>query len=199
MADDSSSFIADSSAAIYLDEQPLTQSALQPEVRLVDIERIEAGRLPMEIEPHPASELVERCLREMSGLAHSSGVVLRAGEVRGSALADVDRIVQALTNLVGNAVKFSPRGGVVTVAAAPDPAHPDRSVLFSVADQGRGIPEDKLEAVFHPFEQVDSSDSREHGGTGLGLAITRRIIDQRSGHCRCRRRNLICHKKRARP
>jgi PAS domain S-box-containing protein len=148
---------------------------------ILDIERIEAGRLPMEIEPHPASALVERCLREMTGMAQSSGVVLRTGEVRGSAQADVDRIVQALTNLVGNAIKFSPRGGVVTVAAGPDPAHPDRSVLFAVSDQGRGIPPDKLEAVFHPFEQVDSSDSRQHGGTGLGLAITQRIVEAHGG------------------
>ncbi len=148
---------------------------------ILDIERIQAGRLPMELLPHEAAELVDRCLREMSGLASSSGVVLRAGEVEGWVLADVDRIAQSLTNLVGNAVKFSPRGGVVTVSAGPDPEKPGRHVLFSVADEGRGIPVDKLEAVFHPFEQVDSSDSREHGGTGLGLAITRRIVEAHGG------------------
>ena len=148
---------------------------------ILDIERIEAGRLPMEPVPHAAAELVDRCLREMSGLAASRGVVLRSGEVSGRAMADADRVVQALTNLVGNAVKFSPRGGTVTLSAGPDPAHPGRAVLFSVADEGRGIPADKLESIFHPFEQVDSSDAREHGGTGLGLAITRRIVEAHGG------------------
>ena len=148
---------------------------------ILDIERIEAGRLPMEPAPHEAAELVDRCVREMTGLASASGVVVRAGEVEGWALADVDRVVQSLTNLVGNAVKFSPRGAEVTVSARPDPDHPERSLLFSVEDHGRGIPEDKLEAIFHPFEQVDSSDSREHGGTGLGLAITRRIVEAHGG------------------
>jgi CheY-like chemotaxis protein len=148
---------------------------------ILDIERIEAGRLPMELLPHDAGELVDRCLREMTGLAASAGVVLRVGVVEGCVLADVDRVVQALTNLVGNAVKFSPRGGVVTVSAGPDPTQPDHTVVFSVADQGRGIPPDKLEAIFHPFEQVDSSDSRQHGGTGLGLAITRRIVEAHGG------------------
>ena len=148
---------------------------------ILDIERIESGRLPMELLPRGAAELVDRCVRELSGLAASSGVTLRTGRVEGWVLADADRVVQCLANLVGNAVKFSPRGSAVTISAGPDPHHPSRSLLFSVVDQGRGIPEDKLEAVFHPFEQVDSSDSREHGGTGLGLAITRRIIEAHGG------------------
>ncbi len=148
---------------------------------ILDIERIESGRLPMELVPHELRELVDRCLRELSGLASSSGVTLRTGPVEGWVLADADRVVQALTNLVGNAVKFSPAGGTVTIAAAPDGARSDRRLLVTVHDEGRGIPADKLETVFHPFEQVDSSDAREHGGTGLGLAITRRIVEAHGG------------------
>ena len=148
---------------------------------ILDIERIESGRLPMELVPHESGELIDRCLREMAGYAGSAGVALRAGTADGLVLADGDRVLQALTNLVGNAVKFSPSGGVVTVSAAQDPAQPGRSTLFTVTDLGRGIPADKLEAVFHPFEQVDSSDARDHGGTGLGLAITRRIVESHGG------------------
>ncbi len=148
---------------------------------ILDIERIESGRLPMELAPHESAELVDRCLREMSGLAGTAGVSLRADQVEGWVLADSDRVVQALTNLVGNAVKFSPRGAVVTVGARPDPAHPLSSTLLTVTDHGRGIPPDKLETVFRPFEQVDSSDARHHGGTGLGLAITSRIVEAHGG------------------
>ncbi|WP_310304042.1 sensor histidine kinase [Nocardioides marmoribigeumensis] len=147
---------------------------------ILDIERIESGRLSMELSSYAAAELVQRCLDELAGLTASSGVVVRAAQVGGWVLADADRVVQCLANLVGNAVKFSPAGAEVEVSAGPDPADPSR-VLFAVADHGRGIPEDKLETVFQPFEQVDSSDSRDHGGTGLGLAITRQIVEAHGG------------------
>jgi signal transduction histidine kinase len=85
--------------------------------------------------------------------------------------------VQALVNLLGNAIKFSPRGGRIEFAAE----RTDRSVVFRVEDNGRGIPKDKLETIFERFQQVDASDAREKGGTGLGLAIVRSIVQQHSG------------------
>jgi CheY-like chemotaxis protein len=110
-------------------------------------------------------------------LAQAAGVVLVRGTVEGLVHGDSDRIVQALTNLVGNAIKFSPAGGEVRVSAEREGAH----VTFVVQDHGRGIPEDKIDSVFERFKQVDSSDAREKGGTGLGLAITKTIVERHGG------------------
>ena len=94
--------------------------------------------------------------------------------------ADADRIVQTLTNLVGNAIKFSPPLTTIELSAVAV----EHQVEFAVADQGRGIPADKLDAVFERFQQVDSSDSREKGGTGLGLAISQTIVRRHGGELR---------------
>ena len=98
-------------------------------------------------------------------------------ESDGVAIADTDRIVQALTNLLGNAIKFSPAGADVTASARRE----GDLVRFTVSDQGRGIPPEQLEAIFERFRQVDASDRREKGGTGLGLAIARAIVDEHGG------------------
>ncbi len=92
-------------------------------------------------------------------------------------ITDADRVVQTLLNLLGNAVKFSPPGGEVTVCSL---VRAD-TVEFRIDDQGRGIPEDMLESIFTRFEQVDSSDAREKGGTGLGLAISRSLVERLGG------------------
>ena len=92
-------------------------------------------------------------------------------------VADADRVVQTLINLIGNAIKFSPPGSEVTLAAVPDAG----MITFRVTDQGRGIPTNRLEVIFERFEQVDSSDAREKGGTGLGLAISRSIVERLGG------------------
>jgi CheY-like chemotaxis protein len=91
--------------------------------------------------------------------------------------ADADRVIQTLTNLIGNAVKFSPAGASVRISCA----RRDEEVLFEVADDGRGIPAANLESIFDRFGQVDASDSRQNGGTGLGLAICRSIVEQHGG------------------
>ncbi|HBK66903.1 MAG TPA: histidine kinase, partial [Cyanobacteria bacterium UBA11166] len=89
-----------------------------------------------------------------------------------------DRILQVLTNLLENAIKFSPAESTIRVTAQEEQ---DR-ILFKVKDRGKGIPSDKIESIFAPFEQVDASDSRAYGGTGLGLAICRNIVEQHQGH-----------------
>jgi signal transduction histidine kinase len=91
--------------------------------------------------------------------------------------ADPDRMLQTLINLLSNAIKFSPPGREVRLCArvAGDEA------LLQVRDFGRGIPEDKLEAIFERFQQVDATDARSKGGTGLGLAICRSIVAQHGG------------------
>ncbi|WP_310482641.1 ATP-binding protein, partial [Chamaesiphon sp. VAR_48_metabat_403] len=102
-----------------------------------------------------------------------------------------------LTNLIGNAIKFSPPNTTVSIevteidpildratkfdSVRADPATRSRRVRFAIADCGRGIPADKLETIFNRFQQVDSSDSRDKGGTGLGLAICKSIVEQHQG------------------
>ena len=94
--------------------------------------------------------------------------------------ADPDRMLQALTNLISNAIKYSPPNGTIKLTALK-PGPDDREALIDVHDDGRGIPEDKLESIFERFQQVDASDSRTMGGTGLGLAICRSIVTQHGG------------------
>jgi signal transduction histidine kinase len=113
----------------------------------------------------------------MGVVANKSGVTLLFSPVPAPLWADADRIVQLLTNLIGNAIKFSYPGGTVLVRAAVDNA----SLVVEVRDQGRGIPQDKLATIFEPFKQVDASDSRQKGGTGLGLTISRSIVQQHGG------------------
>jgi PAS domain S-box-containing protein len=144
---------------------------------ILDLERIESGAVPLELRAHDAASIVEATLTTGRPLAQVAGVVLVSGTVEGSVHGDADRIVQALTNLVGNAIKFSPRGGEVRVCAEQEGSH----VTFVVQDQGRGIPDEKLGTVFERFQQVDSSDAREKGGTGLGLAITKTIVERHGG------------------
>ncbi len=144
---------------------------------ILDIERIRSGKLPMAPEPVEVALLVETAAREMNGLAASSQVRLSVLACPGRVLADADRVVQTLTNILGNAVKFSPAGAAVSVGTVEK----DGEVVVRVHDEGRGVPSSMLETIFEPFEQVDSSDSRAQGGTGLGLAISRGIVDRHGG------------------
>jgi signal transduction histidine kinase len=92
-------------------------------------------------------------------------------------VADADRIVQALTNLIANAVKYTSAGGRVWLTATAD-AH---EVRLEVGDTGRGIPAEQLAAIFEKFQQVAPDEAREKGGAGLGLAITRAIVERHGG------------------
>jgi len=146
---------------------------------ILDIERINSGNIDMHQAPCQAAKLVERAVEELGPVACAAKVQLVAVAVGEPAalLADPDRVHQTLTNLISNAVKFSPAGSTVRVSSE----HRDREVLFQVGDEGRGIPADKLESIFERFQQVDASDSREKGGTGLGLAICRTIVEHHGG------------------
>jgi signal transduction histidine kinase len=145
---------------------------------ILDIERMAAGSLILEPSAVDAAELVEQSIQVVQTTADAAGVTLRSDTAAAlTVLADADRIVQALVNLLGNAVKFSPRGGVVTLTVSPH----DDGALFSVRDYGRGVPADRLEAIFERFRQLDASDAREKGGTGLGLPIARGIVEQHKG------------------
>jgi PAS domain S-box-containing protein len=146
---------------------------------ILDLEKIEAGKLELRLQPVEVAEVVEATFSGVRAMADAAKVELRAevggaGQVR----ADRDRLIQVLTNLVSNAIKFSPAQGVVTVRAAREAGG---RVRFEVVDQGPGIPLEKRERLFGKFQQLDSSDARSKGGTGLGLAISQAIVEQHGG------------------
>lgn len=144
---------------------------------ILDVERIAAGKVTLDRRTVAAADLADRAVAEMRGLAQQAQVQVEAEEITGTVDADPDRIVQTLTNLLGNAIRFSPPGGTVRVRAVQQ----DQELLFSVSDEGPGIPSEHLEAIFGRFAQVDASDTREKEGSGLGLAICRGLVEQHGG------------------
>ncbi len=144
---------------------------------ILDLERIEAGKILMSMQDCDAANLMSQAADVMQTMAEKAGVTLKVQPRHVRLRADPDRIIQTLTNLLSNAIKFSPAGSTVRLSVSRDHS----AVVFKVEDRGRGIPSDKLDKIFGRFEQVDASDSREKGGTGLGLAICRSIADQHGG------------------
>lgn len=144
---------------------------------ILDLERIQSGREPLALRPVQLGDVVRQAIDGMQPVAESAGVQLIHDATQVEIAADPDRLLQVLTNLLSNAVKFSPPNSTVSVMLRPSVT----GVTISVIDHGRGIPADKLEAIFGRFQQVDASDAREKGGTGLGLAICRTIVLQHSG------------------
>ncbi|MEO5509569.1 MAG: ATP-binding protein [Longimicrobiales bacterium] len=144
---------------------------------ILDVERIESGALPMARHRVALAEIMRHVEEMMRPLALKAGInlLITANDV--DLNADEDRIVQMLTNLVGNAIKFSPPGTAVHVIAELEAD----CIHICVRDEGRGIPAHMLETVFARFRQVDGSDIREKGGTGLGLAISKSIVEQHNG------------------
>jgi CheY-like chemotaxis protein len=144
---------------------------------ILDIERIESGEIPMHLEEVESAEVLADVADAMDATAVEAAVDLVLDAEPALVFADADHLVQALTNLVANAIKFSHEGGRVwlsTRAEGPD-------AVFGVRDEGRGIPVDKVDLIFERFAQVDTTDSRQRGGTGLGLAITRSIVERHGG------------------
>lgn len=144
---------------------------------ILEIERLDTGMLPLTVRTHDVAAACKEAVVATSGMAQAAGVRLTLGPASGRVRADRDRLVQVLINLVGNAVRFSDPGDAVLLGAEPV----GDQIEFSVSDTGRGIPPDKLEAIFGRFSQVNSSDTREKGGTGLGLAICRGLVEQMGG------------------
>ena len=144
---------------------------------ILDLERIQSGREPIVFRPIQLDEIIRQAIDGMMPVADEAQVKLQHDSVQVEIEADPDRLLQVLTNLLSNAVKFSEPGSTVSVSLRRG----DRGVTISVIDDGRGIPNDMLEAIFGRFQQVDASDSRQKGGSGLGLAICRTIVLQHSG------------------
>jgi signal transduction histidine kinase len=144
---------------------------------ILDVERIESGRFVPECVPTRVNEIVEDAALAMQAAAEKAGIAIDVEADELTVLADRDRTVQALTNLLDNALKFSPHGSRVRVRARRDGG----AARFSIEDRGRGIAPEHLEVIFERFRQIDSSDTRRKGGSGLGLAIARGIVQQQSG------------------
>jgi signal transduction histidine kinase/CheY-like chemotaxis protein len=151
---------------------------------ILDIERMESGRAPLQIRRCSLRDLCKQAIETMTPMADASTVhlelVYNSQNPASEGLfldGDSDRILQVLTNLLSNAIKFSPSASTVRIhtEATPD------SILIKVSDEGRGIPSDKLDSIFDRFQQVEPSDARQKGGTGLGLSICRSIVQQHSG------------------
>ncbi len=145
---------------------------------ILDIERIASGSEELHSSMCSAQDLFERATDLQAAAALKTKLRFQLDGADVQVWADPDRILQALSNLISNSIKFSPRNGTITLRARYIDQH---EAEFEISDEGRGIPESKLETVFERFQQVDASDSREMGGTGLGLAICRTIIHQQGG------------------
>lgn len=151
---------------------------------ILDLSKVEAGKLELESAPFSIATLLAEVEAIFVDAAFSKGLTLEIAmdeRVPVSCHGDAIRLQQVLMNLVGNALKFTERGGVVLEVRVID-AGPQRTLLrFSVRDSGIGLTEAQVKGLFEPFVQADSSMARRFGGTGLGLAISRRLVEAMGG------------------
>jgi len=170
---------------------------------VLDLSKIEAGQMQLNLSQYSVQSLIDSVISATRSLATEKRLELVSGVAEGlpPAVGDSKHITQILMNLVGNAIKFTPGGGHVTVTAkyVPSsecqvpglesgtrnlepgtPKSPD-FIEISVADTGIGIPTEELKSIFSEFRQVDSSITKEYGGSGLGLSIAKRLVEMHGG------------------
>jgi signal transduction histidine kinase/CheY-like chemotaxis protein len=168
----------------YLDIMVANGNALLELINsILDLARIESGRMQIERTEFDLSDLIGQTLSTFGASAHGKGLELAAHIAPGvpdQLVGDPLRLRQVLVNLIGNAIKFTELGQVV-LEVEHTPAQGSGVLLFTVADTGIGIPPDKLESIFANFTQADSSTTRTHGGSGLGLAIAQRLVTMMGG------------------
>lgn len=157
---------------------------------ILDISQIEAGRVRLVFEPMQVGDLVTSSLSSVRPQALKKGlnVDMRLPARPPIARGDRDRLRQVFVNLLGNAVKFTPKGGTVTISLSEVAALPElggvEGFRVTVEDTGVGISEDQFEKIFRSFYQVDSSSTREFGGAGIGLSIVRSFVEGHGGKIR---------------
>ena len=150
---------------------------------ILDLERMESGRATLQVRRCNLAQLITHAVETMQPMADAALVTIAVTgtlTVNNHPLridADADRIQQVLTNLLSNAIKFSPPHSTIKLSVAAEAT----TITLRISDEGRGIPADKLDAIFDRFQQVEASDARQKGGTGLGLAICRTIVQQHNG------------------
>jgi len=151
---------------------------------ILDFSKIEAGKLVLETVDFELPNLVEDVTSLLAARAQGKGLELLsdiAGDVPRNVCGDPGRLRQVLTNLLGNAIKFTERGEVVVRVATSARAQDRITLRFTVEDTGVGIAPDAMEHLFESFSQADSSTTRNYGGTGLGLAISRQLCQMMGG------------------
>jgi len=147
---------------------------------MLDLDKIEAGKLELRCSMVTPADLVHTTLDGMRAMADEYRVRLETTVEASDAFSgDRDRIVQVLTNLVSNAVKFAPTDSTVTVTARAMAS--GDTVRFAVANRGPGIAPSDMGRLFSRFQQIDGSDARRRGGTGLGLTIAKAIVEEHGG------------------
>jgi signal transduction histidine kinase/ActR/RegA family two-component response regulator len=147
--------------------------------QVLDFSKLESGNARLHPIDFHLRESLQLLIRELTTLAAQKNLELSchiAPDVPDNLKGDLGRLRQVLTNLIGNAIKFT-HAGSVNVTVAPSEA----SLKFSVIDTGIGIPESKFKLIFEPFMQVDGSVTREYGGTGLGLAVSKNLVELMGG------------------
>ena len=148
---------------------------------ILDLSKIEAGQMELRLQTFTLAEVVNQVTSTVEPLAGQKKIELRIGEAAGGDItADPSKVKQMLLNLVSNAVKFTPEGGVVSIGAH----RLENSVELSVTDTGIGIAKEDQDRVFEEFQQVDSGVGRMQQGTGLGLTLTRRFATLHGGDVR---------------
>jgi signal transduction histidine kinase len=156
---------------------------------ILDLTKVESGKLIIEDNPFNLRDCVADTIDILVPAARRKGLELFrlvAEDVPQTLSGDGLRLKQVLTNLAGNAVKFTEAGKVeLSVTSGNETPDGKREIIFTVSDTGIGIPDEKKELIFQSFCQADESHSRQYGGTGLGLAISREIVELMGGTISC--------------
>jgi signal transduction histidine kinase len=150
---------------------------------ILDLSKIEAGKMKLELDKFNLKELIEGCIAlfKEKSIRHNI-IVDYVLEISGDIVADEQKIRQVLLNLLSNAFKFTPdRGSVYVYARKAQDEGAGSFIEISVVDSGIGISEEDKEKLFKPFQQLDSSVSKKHQGTGLGLSLCKKIIELHGG------------------
>ncbi|MEP7287676.1 MAG: GAF domain-containing protein [Chloroflexota bacterium] len=150
---------------------------------LLDIAKIDAGRMELQIEPINVRDELSTAIYNLESEAAKRGLYLKLDvpDNLPPVNADLVRFKQVVTNLIGNGVKFTKQGGVIVQASISD-TYGVAFIAFSVIDTGIGIRPEDQEIIFDEFRQADGSATREYGGTGLGLAISKKLVEMMQGH-----------------
>jgi len=150
----------------------------------LDLSKIEAGKLELELHPFSMEDLLNKLLDSLTPQAEKKGLYIKLHmekDTFGSFIGDSSRIRQIFYNLIGNAIKFTKTGGIDIYISHGGEMNGRAIIRFEVKDTGIGIPEDKIDKLFEKFMQADSSTSRRFGGTGLGLAICKKLVEKMGG------------------
>jgi len=144
---------------------------------LLDLERVGSGELSVKKQDCSLATVLERAGETVKPIAGDAGVGLKIAATNQQLHADPDRLAQVVINLLANAVRYSPKGGTVTVTVEPHGNH----AHIIIDDQGPGVPIAFRESIFEPFKQVEGSAAHKKGGTGLGLAISHAVVKEHGG------------------